>query len=231
MLKDKFKGVIAGIIIGSTLTGGFAFAKSGTEFIEALYSDIKIYIDGVKVETKDANGTKVEPFIYNGTTYLPVRGIAQAMGSQVQWDGESNSVYLWDKLVPGGTYLLDVCEPYDTYYYTEYLSSEGKYFKMAGEKYSNGCIFSSTWHGYIPHALFNLNGKYSSISFDLGRVDGHLNNDMRITFIVDGKTTAEFDIEPESFPKNVTVPLNHGLQLKIVTNGGDDIGLANVIVE
>ena len=42
----------------------------------------------------DANGNYVEPFIIDGTTYLPVRGIASALGLNVGWDGATKTVLL-----------------------------------------------------------------------------------------------------------------------------------------
>ncbi len=56
--------------------------------------DVKIYIDGVLLEPKDANGNPVSPLIIDGTTYLPVRAVAGAIGYDVEWDGDSRSVYL-----------------------------------------------------------------------------------------------------------------------------------------
>jgi len=35
----------------------------------------------------------IEPFIYNGTTYMPVRGTAKLAGMDVEWDGSTKSVY------------------------------------------------------------------------------------------------------------------------------------------
>ena len=90
----RFQGLIAGILIGVIMTGGMTFAKQGTEMIEALYSNVKIYIDGKKIDPKDANGNTVEPFIYNGTTYLPVRAVGEAFGKVVAWDGSTSSVYV-----------------------------------------------------------------------------------------------------------------------------------------
>ncbi len=43
---------------------------------------------------KDANGNVVEPFTMNGTTYLPVRAISNALEKDVEWDGEAFSVYI-----------------------------------------------------------------------------------------------------------------------------------------
>lgn len=94
-MKQKLQGLLAGLLIGTTLTGGFVFAKTGTEYIEVIYNDIKVYRDNVLCELKDANGTVIEPFIYNGTTYMPVRGAANLAGMDVQWDGSEKSIYWW----------------------------------------------------------------------------------------------------------------------------------------
>lgn len=62
-----------------------------------MYENIKILIDGEEYTPKDANGNVIEPFIYNGTTYLPVRGIANAFDVDVDWDGATASIYLGKK--------------------------------------------------------------------------------------------------------------------------------------
>lgn len=65
--------------------------------IDISYGDIKIVVDGNTIEPKDANGNSVEPFISDGTTYLPVRAVANAFGKDVSWDGETKTVYLGTK--------------------------------------------------------------------------------------------------------------------------------------
>lgn len=65
-------------------------ASAATETVQATlhYKDIKIMLDGREVETP------YEPFIIDGTTYLPVRAVSAALGLSVDWDGEKNSVIL-----------------------------------------------------------------------------------------------------------------------------------------
>ena len=74
-MKDKTKGLVAGVLIGALGVSGMVGAKSLTETIQVTYSNIKIFMDGEQLDPRDANGTQVEPFIYNGTTYLPVRAV------------------------------------------------------------------------------------------------------------------------------------------------------------
>lgn len=69
-------------------------ASSGKVSKELSYNNIKITLDGKEVVPKNANGEYVEPFIIDGTTYLPVRGIATALGLDVGWDGQTKTVML-----------------------------------------------------------------------------------------------------------------------------------------
>ncbi len=74
-----------------------AMASSLTRKIEVTFRDIKIYIDGTLTTPKDVNGKVVEPFVYQGTTYLPLRAISNALGKDVRWEGDTGSVYIQDE--------------------------------------------------------------------------------------------------------------------------------------
>ena len=83
MFKTKKSRIIltsVAVIIALSVT---VLAKQATETISVMYDNIKILIDGVEYTAKDVNGNVIEPFIYNGTTYLPVRGIANAFDKDV----------------------------------------------------------------------------------------------------------------------------------------------------
>ncbi len=228
-MKNTLKGYIIGVLSTVLLIGSVAYAASTTKSIDVIYDNIKVYKDNVLCETKDANGTVVEPFIYNGTTYMPVRGTANLAGMNVTWDGATKSVYLWDEMTADDTYLLDVVKPYDTSYCAPYLSSESQSFEMAGKKYSNG--IATTYNG---HALFNLDSKYSTLNCVVGHTS-HNDTDKTITFVVDGKTVKTVNLEAQCMPKNISVPLNNGLQMKIVVKGpsgyNGTAGIGNMIVK
>ncbi len=93
-MKKRLQGLIAGVLMGAMLTSGVAFAKQIRETAELFYNNIKISLNGQTIQPKDANGNHVEPFIINGTTYLPVRAVANALGINVGWDSNSNTVIL-----------------------------------------------------------------------------------------------------------------------------------------
>lgn len=92
--KDKLTGYVAGLITAVLLCSSAAFAQSIEKTITAVYNNIKIIVNGEEITPTDANGNVVEPFISDGTTYLPVRAIANALGQEVFWDTETSSVYI-----------------------------------------------------------------------------------------------------------------------------------------
>ena len=89
----KMRIFVLGLLIGAvTLFSIPGMAKNTVDKIEAVYCDIKLVVNGKNVVPKDADGKEVEPFIYNGTTYLPVRAVADALGKEVTWNGDTKTV-------------------------------------------------------------------------------------------------------------------------------------------
>ncbi len=96
-LKKTLKGYLLGFISATLLVGCItAFATNTTTLYDVITNGVKIVVDGRKLNPTDANGKTVEPMIYNGTTYLPVRAVANALGKAVYWDGPNYTVYLGD---------------------------------------------------------------------------------------------------------------------------------------
>lgn len=93
-MKQRMQGIIIGFLVTALLSSLTVVAAVGTQTIEITYRDIKLYIDGILVTPKDASGNDIEPFIYNGTTYLPIRAIGEALGKEVSWDESTNSAYI-----------------------------------------------------------------------------------------------------------------------------------------
>ena len=55
---------------------------------------LSVYVDGKKQELRDAGGAAVDVFAADGTTYLPVRAMSNALGAQVSYDAENYRVYV-----------------------------------------------------------------------------------------------------------------------------------------
>lgn len=53
-----------------------------------------IKLNGEEVQLHDVNGKQVYPLVRDGTTCIPVRGVSELLGLDVDWDGETNTVLL-----------------------------------------------------------------------------------------------------------------------------------------
>lgn len=73
-MKKLLSFVLCVVLIGSVAVPAFAVDATVD------YCRVKIVVDGATIVPKDADGKPVEPFIWKGTTYLPVRSVANALG-------------------------------------------------------------------------------------------------------------------------------------------------------
>lgn len=89
-MKKNVLSFVSGAIATLLLVGlpVTALAVSGTITIEV--SPISVLVDGEVFQPKDAKGNDVMVFTYNGTTYTPLRALAEAYGLEVGYDGERN---------------------------------------------------------------------------------------------------------------------------------------------
>ena len=153
-----------------------ALASTVTRTAQLAYNNIKITLNGSTVTPKDAAGNTVEPFIINGTTYLPVRAIASALGVNAGWDASTNTVQLsTGNASANGSVIYDQGGVKITYLgiaSMEYGGEEVKLFiqNNSGKDYTIQAADTSV-NGIMTDCVFScdvLSGKsaYSSIEFD-----------------------------------------------------------------
>ena len=88
--------LLLAVLVSLTLLNTWVYAVQKTETVEAVYKDIKINLNGEYINLRDTNGNIIEPFIIDGTTYLPVRGVCEALGLNVDWEMATGTVLLED---------------------------------------------------------------------------------------------------------------------------------------
>lgn len=89
-----FAGVFTSLLVFALIATAYAaYEKSATLY----YNDISVTLDGQKIALKDANGSTVDPFIVDGTTYLPIRAVANALDLNVDWNSQTKTVLLSHK--------------------------------------------------------------------------------------------------------------------------------------
>lgn len=87
--KLQIKGFVAGFLIATFLVAAVFSAANNTSIREVLYG-VNIVINGNRWTPPD----DMQPFISDGRTFLPVRGIANALDVAVDWDEETFTVFL-----------------------------------------------------------------------------------------------------------------------------------------
>lgn len=94
-MKYNWKKSVSIVALAALLTVGAAASSAVRQKITVeLRPDITLKVDGKVQELKKGDGGELYAITYNGTTYLPVRAVGEAVGMEVRWDGESRTVSL-----------------------------------------------------------------------------------------------------------------------------------------
>lgn len=89
-MKKRIKDLVMGFLIGCLLMSATpVLANTVLQKIDVALNTIKVEVNG---ENLNANN-----ILYNGTTYLPMRAIAEAVGKEVQWEQETMTASIIEK--------------------------------------------------------------------------------------------------------------------------------------
>ncbi|MDD4569971.1 MAG: stalk domain-containing protein [Tepidanaerobacteraceae bacterium] len=91
-MRKKVLILLAGFIVAVMLFSSIAIGAVGARDIKAYYRNIKIRVNG-----KIIDAGQTEPFIYNNSTYVPIRLVSEALDKVVDWDNNQNIVIINDK--------------------------------------------------------------------------------------------------------------------------------------
>lgn len=209
-MNKILKGYLLGTLSTVLLAGGITYAKSTNEYVEASYNNIKLVVDGKQITPTDSQGNTVEPFISNGTTYLPVRAVAQAVGKEVYWDGPNYTVYLGNmsgRLEYPSAKLTDLTN----------IGSQFRTTNKLKDNYNNQ--YSTAFCGYSESNYeYLLNMKYSRFKCILYVPEGETDNRTNyINIETDGKIVYTSPaITKVSSPINVDIDITGCNDFKII---------------
>lgn len=199
----------------------------GTVNTKLRYAGIGLVVDGVKTELKDACGETVQPFIYEGSVWLPANAIADVIGKKIVWDGLEKTVYICDtakeavQRSDGGTpYLL----PYKGKNVITYANRPDERLCMGGKEYQLGIMFTQK----ESNVVYNLDGEYEYVDFYVGFCGG-VNAVNSILYIsLDGKMVKEIELSPDMKIQHIDINVGHALQIKFDRKYNGCYGIANV---
>ncbi|KOS60772.1 hypothetical protein FJQ98_03800 [Lysinibacillus agricola] len=158
--RDKTKGFIMGVVFVLVLTAslGTALAAGKIAKITVSIGGISLYVDEKLTILKDAKGNVVEPIVYDGTTYLPIRGISSVFGKDIKWDSKKSAIYIGKEPSVGQIDIAKV-PMYDG---GSLLVGENATFDLLDKKIQPFNRFAS-----YSNFTYMLNSKYSALQGDL----------------------------------------------------------------
>lgn len=215
-MKQKIKYLVAGVLIGATIAGAAGvFASNYDDWIDVAYRNIKIVVNGKEIHPSS------EPFISEGTTYLPVRDVAEALGQPVDWDGPNFTVTIGSN--PGPL-------PHPTVLLSD-VDNIGSGFQTIGsgdltDNYGNN--YSYAYRGDYGRGTFEtlLNMKYKRFKATLYVPKGCSSNDTaKIIIKTDGKIVyTSPEITKTSYPIDVDVDITGCNDFQIEVTGERYLG-------
>jgi hypothetical protein len=236
--KIFIAGATAGALAAASL-GAFAF--SGERSLGAMYNNIRIFIEGREISPTDANGSAVEPFIVNGTTYLPVRAVGEALGKEVYWDGPNWSVYLGNmggqlEYPTAKLHELTNITPIDHFYYVSEAVKDN-YGNSYGSSYSTFTCYETLLnmkYSRFKATLFVHEGKThdadGSYRIQWDKSEPTYDDGGTLKIELDGKTIYSAPLGKKTdAPFKVDIPVSGGNHFQISGGGyymmsGDDAG-------
>lgn len=236
-MKGQFKGFVIGLLLGAfVLSGIAAIATDALRTLENVkVGGIRIVIDDKEFTCTDASGAVVEPMIYNGTTYIPVRAVSTAFGKAVYWDGEESTIYLGNmngKLENPTTKLIDMkniaSEKYDT---------DKNVFDNYGNFYNSAIHCGSLWISKRNNSCeVLLDKKYSKFKATLFVPQGadwkedfidyiSIIGDEKVIFPTE--SSEKIEMNKTSKPISIEVDVSNINNFKIIFAQNDGIRIAN----
>lgn len=149
---EKFGYMAAGAAIMGMLATPIspAMAALAQKYIQ-VSPGVHIYVEDRPLAT--------EGFIYDGTTYLPVRAVSEAVGKAVSWDGRTSSVFIGQHSSSEPAAVLTELDYFNEGYM---VIKNGRSIKdNLGRTYSRGYLSGCSSQSFVE---YKLNGNFSRLT-------------------------------------------------------------------
>ena len=113
-MKKRTLALLMVAVFTVSMLAGIGAAGLITKITAELRQDFTIRVDGEKQTFRNANGEKVYPILFEGTTYLPVRAIGELMDKTVYWDEGKKEIDLRTEETGKTTTVTDADVIYDS---------------------------------------------------------------------------------------------------------------------
>lgn len=215
-IRSFLTGVLTTLLVLGLAVPALAVA---TKTID-VSTGVNIYIDDVKLNPTDAAGNPVDVFIYNGTTYLPVRAVSEALGKVVQWDGATQSVYIGKHFSNTPAAYLNELDYFNqsVTWVTDEMTKDN-----LGVEHTHSIQSPNAVYGDIT---YKLNGMYSRLTGSFYLQYFWRDYPYHATMIIygDGRELWRGIVDPSTNPIDIDIDLTGVLELKLEQPKESDSG-------
>lgn len=208
-MKKFATGLLAGVMLTSSIT---VFAAGGRT-IEVFDMVKKVVVDKVEKPFDKANA----PFVYNGTTYVPLRFIADALGEPIDWDSKTGTISIGETNNKNASHWdTDIKHMnFQSYQgsYSYWYDTKGKVMgNNLGTEYTNFLVLESTTFYSTAYALmeFPLNGQYNRFTAQVAPTNQYLTTQGSLDFKIylDDKEVYNINIKNGDMPKDINIDIS-----------------------
>lgn len=215
MDKKFITGFIAGAITFSSI-GAFA---AGGKVIEVFYNIKDIKIDNISQKPTQ------QPFSYNGTTFVPLRFIADQLGQPVKFDSKSQTIYIGQ--FDGEKVYLGDGEKHSDHDTTalsfEYSNGSKSVKDKLNKEHSKYLLLKyEPTMKEKPSAkfTFDLNKNYTKFFTTIGftKDSGEIDKPIQVRIYADDKRIYAGQIERGKLPADINLDITGTVTLRIETD-------------
>ncbi|MBD2862979.1 peptidylprolyl isomerase [Paenibacillus oceani] len=147
-MKNKLQGIAIGIIIGVVFSLSFVSASGTSTSIDVYFKNLRFLFDGVEKKTEQRS------FIYEGTTYVPIRFVSEALGLPVKYFGETETIRIGRIYDAPPAMTIDQEQTYEATITTTKGSFKVELFAKDAPKTVNNFVFLAK-DGFYDNVLFH----------------------------------------------------------------------------
>lgn len=162
MMKNKrftaIKGFVAGFIVCAVLSTAVLSAAENGWALREIFFGVQVEVNGELVQFDE----DMRPFIMDGRTFLPVRGISDVLGIDLDWDPDTATVLIGHR---GPIPLLQAAPSFNS----RFSTVVDTVVTIAGVAHDNSISLNFT--GTSGYSYHNLNGGFTRFSALVGSDD------------------------------------------------------------
>lgn len=211
-------------LITSFVAGAILFSSIGNFNVGAERIDVNYGIKDIKIDNISQMPDQ-KPFTYKGTTFVPLRFIAEKLGQPIKYDAATQTVFIGE--FDGDSVYLGSSMTHADYDVTalsyEYGNGSKTITDNLGNEHNQFLLLKyqpSMTENPSGEFSFDLNKKYTKFKASIGFTKGNdlVDNPIRVNIYADEKRIYAGVIERGELPAGLELDVTDAVKLRITTN-------------